>query len=223
MGYDTQQGLTMGATGAATGAAVGGPIGAAVGGAAGLAMGFLPGKKGPDYGYLDNIYNERKSQIGAFGVQLANTRASYLSSLNNMYNSAFARFSGNAEAGFANRGLAVNGGAFASALARQTSMYQSQLEPQVYEAERGDIKYLNDSYGQAANMYVGGRSGGAVAAYNGNREDMQNMGSFAGKLALQYAQSRHYGSGGGPNGYGVENPGAYPRNSFRGNPLDARD
>ncbi len=227
MAFDTQQGLSMGMTGAATGAVVGGPIGAAVGGVAGLAMGgFMGGKSGPNMSGVKTQYEQRSAQIGQFAASLGAARAKYLTSLNNMYNSAYSRFSGNAEAGFASRGLAVNGGAFASALAKKSAEFQAELEPLAFTAEREDLYKVDQAYGVNSSAYMGALNGSAAMGYQGDREDMRSMGSFAGQLALRSmgpSSGREYGSGGGANGYGVENPSAYPRNSFRGNPLDLRN
>lgn len=147
-----------------------------------------------NYGYLDDIYSKRMGQIGDFQAQLNAARQRYLTSLGNMYNQSFNRFSQNAEAGFANRGLAVNGGAFASALAKKTADYQAQLEPMAYNAEREDLTRVDDAYGQAANMYAGGRQGGAGMEFQAGREDSQALGRFVGNLT-SYGMSGGFGGG----------------------------
>lgn len=141
-------------------------------------------KKGINYGYLDNLYSQRKGQIADFQSQLQAARTRYLSSLNNMYAQSYGRFSQNAEAGFANRGLAVNGGAFASALAKKSADYQAQLEPLAYQAEREDINAVDNAYGQAANMYAGGRAGGAGMEYQANRADSGAFGGLMSNLTM---------------------------------------
>lgn len=171
-------------------------IGTAIGGAVGFAQdafgkgGFLAGDDGPDYSKVTDLYNQRNAQIGQFAASLASARAKYLTSLNNMYNSAFARFSGNAEAGFANRGLAVNGGAFASALAKKTAEYQSQLEPSVFEAEGKDLRSVDAAYGANNGNYMQSIAPGAGMAYKQENDNMTNIGGFVGKLGLMYAGSR---------------------------------
>lgn len=157
--------------------------GQALGGLAAYGIGQLLGPDGgPDYSNVTDQYNKRNSQISEFAQNLASARTKYLSSLNNMYNTAYARFSGNAEAGFAARGLQVNGGAFASTLAKQTALYQSQLEPQVYQAEASDLKSVDSAYGANSNSYLSAISGGPMAQYNGARQDAASAGGFANSL-----------------------------------------
>jgi hypothetical protein len=158
---------------------------------------------GPDYSNATNQFNARNKQIESFASSLADARTKYLSSLNNMYNDAYSRFSGNAEAGFANRGMAVNGGAFASALAKKSAEYQSQLTPEVYKAESADLRSVDAAYGQNSGSYMSAISGGPGIQYQGDRQD---MGSFA-QLLGKYSQPTISGwmdngsGGGGYNAY----------------------
>lgn len=191
MGLNGDGAMQGAVSGAASGAAAG-PWGALIGGAAGGLMGALsPQKKGPDYSNITNLYNQRNIQIGQFAASLADARAKYLTSLNNMYNTAYSRFSGTAEAGFANRGLAVNGGAFASTLAKQTALYQSQLEPAVYQNEREDLGTIDKAYGANTNGYMTAISGGPALAFGADREDSKAFGAAAsglvGKLGGAFA------------------------------------
>lgn len=106
------------------------------------------GTQGIDQGAIDR----RRSEIDKFETNLNQARSRYLQSLGNMYNTSYARFASNAEAGFANRGLAVNGGAFASTLARETASNQANLEPLAYNAEREDIGTVDSA---RANLFSG--------------------------------------------------------------------
>lgn len=211
-------GSVTGGLGAPAGAAIGGALGGMTGGAIG---GMFDGEDKPWYD--ESWFYKRGTQIDDFENALNTARQQFLTSVGNMYNTAYARFSGNAEAGFAARGLAVNGGAFASALAKKTSEYQSQLEPMAYEAQRQDIrdvqKYREALFGQK----VAAKSGAQNMAWQqGNAEDAA-MGQFAGNVGMEflrggmgtqsYNPNQDYGDAGGPNGVGLENPDMYPRNT----------
>lgn len=192
-GGNAKKGQTAGMiAGGGIGAVAGGPAGAALGMAAGGAIGGVVGgmfdkDEGPDYSPVTAQFAARNAQIGEFSRNLASARAKYLSSLNNMYNTAYARFSGNAEAGFANRGMSVSGGAFASALARKSAEFQSQLEPTVYQAESNDLKSVDNAYGANSAGYMSAISGGPALKYGADRQDSRDMGGFVGKLGLMYA------------------------------------
>ncbi len=138
---------------------------------------------GPDYSSVKDQFEARNSQINEFARNLGAARARYLTSLNNMYSSAFSRFSGGEEVKYANRGLPVNGGAFASALAKKSAEYQSQLEPMAFNAEREDLNNIDAARGRNSSGYMSAISGGPEAAYKGGREDMggfaQTLGRFA--------------------------------------------
>ena len=192
-------------------------------GAAALGMGaysmFGPKSAGPDYSNVTKLYNERAAQIGAFAQNLASARARYLTSLNNMYNNAYARFSGNAEAGFASRGLAVNGGAFASALAKKTAEYQDAGDVAAVGMEREDLGRIDQAYGANTGAYMGAISGGPGATFTADREDMRALGGFAGKLAMRYAGSRQDAYGNRPGSeYGTDY--SSPVTNWRSNQLD---
>ncbi len=156
------------------------------------AKGFAQGKglfggnkdSGPQYD--DSWFNERESQINLFKLELNGARASYLSSLGNMYNDAYTRFTNNAIPSFANMGLGVDSGAFASALAYKTSEYESQLKPLAYQAQREDInavdKARSNLWGIKTNAKVGARDIGYQTEQANNRA----YGQFAGDLALSY-------------------------------------
>ena len=207
------------AQGAAQGASIGsvaGPKGAAVGAVAGGLYGGFKGDGEDKPWYDESWFYKRGTQIDDFENALNSARQQFLTSVGNMYNTAYARFSGNAEAGFASRGLAVNGGAFASALAKKTSEYQSQLEPMAYEAQRQDIRDVQAQRAALFGQKVAAKSGAVNASWaQGNKED-EAMGQFAGNVGMEFLRGRmanqDYGSAGGPNGIGTENDIMYPRN-----------
>lgn len=196
-------GAGMGAaTGAGIGFMVGGPIGAGVGAAAGLAGGgfLMGGSKAPglDYGMI----KDRRAEIGLFEQNLAAARARYLTSLGNMYNQAYTRFTQNAEPGFAARGLQINGGAFASALASKTADYQAQLEPAAYQAEQQDLMAAETMRQNLFGSVFGAGSQMSLQGWNADREDMRSIGGFAGQLAMMGANKYANRPGAGYNNYG---------------------
>lgn len=210
LGFNGQGAATGAMSGAAMGAAAG-PWGAAIGGVVGGVAGGFMTPKAPQAWWDDGWFNDRRNQIEDFEKNLAGSRARYLTSLGNMYNQAYARFSGNAEAGFANRGLSVNGGAFASALARQTADYQAQMEPQAFQMEREDLGKVQDLYGGLFSTKVGAKSG----AHNMNalnaRAEQQSLGNFIGQLGMMGARAgMSNGSWGGGNKLGTMKPGSAP-------------
>lgn len=175
--------------------------------------------------YDRNLINQRRGEIDDFARQLATARAKYVTSLGNMYQNSFNRFSQDAEARFANRGLAVNGGAFAAALARETSRYQSELEPLAFNAERDDltrVESMRDSlFGNLFKADVGERG----AKYKANQDMWQGLGNFAGTAALMYAfppagaAKMAMDSQGGRGGWGGQNQYASLGNRRYGNRL----
>lgn len=151
----------------------------------------------PDYSRVDSQYAARQSQIASFAQNLASSRARYMTSLNNLYNDAYTRFSGNAEAGFASRGLSVSGGAFASTLAKEAGRMSFEGANIGAGMEREDIRSIDGAYGANSNAYMGSlgqlASGGlnaSVAAASEDRQDIRSMGSFAGSLAMRYMGNR---------------------------------
>ena len=158
--------------------------------------GMFGPKQGPNYAGIDALYARRRQEIGDFAAQLTGARQKYLTSLGSMYDKAFARFSGNAEAGFAARGLQVGGGAFASALAKETSRYQSELEPLAYNAEREDLRTIDDRYAAAAGMNAEGRKEGAKMEFLAGREDSEAIGRLLGTLTSYSLATKGFGYGG---------------------------
>lgn len=136
----------------------------------------------PSYGNLDALYTRRRQEIGDFAQQLTQARAKYLSSLENMYTDAFNRFGMSAEAKFAGRGLSVLGGAYQSALARESANLQGQLNVKAFEAEREDIYNVDQAYANAASMNATGRAAQGLAGWKAGREDSAALGRFIGNL-----------------------------------------
>lgn len=130
---------------------------------------------GIDYGMLQG----RRAEIDKFETNLNAARGRYLQSLGNMYNTAYARFAGNAEAGFANRGLAVNGGAFASTLARETASNQANLEPLAYSAEREDLGAVDAARGNVFSTAFGASNQFNMNERNISSANMRSLGGFA--------------------------------------------
>lgn len=180
-------------------------------------------KSGPDYTNVTNQFKDRQASIKNFAANLAASRARYMASLKGMYDNAYARFSGNAEAGFAGRGLAVNGGAFASALATKAADYQFEGDLKFAGMEREDLNSVDSAEGVNSGAYMSAISGGPALQYSGDRADMGGFAQTLGRYsAVDWNSGKDTGSAGGPSGYGVEDSASYPRNSFRGNPLDLR-
>lgn len=158
---------------------------------AGLAAKSLFSKpSGPSYGNLDALYTRRRQEIGDFANQLSQARTRYLSSLQNMYTDAFNRFGMNAEAQFAGRGLSVLGGAYQSALARESASLQGQLNVKAFEAEREDLYNIDKAYADAASMNAGGRAEQDLYRWKAGREDSAALGNFIGNLT-SYRLSRY--------------------------------
>lgn len=168
------------------------------------AYGMFGPKSKPDYSGVTNQYNQRQSQIGEFAKSLASSRAKYLTSLNRMYNNAYARFSGNAEAGFANRGLAVNGGAFASALARKTAEYSDAGATAEAGMEREDLRSVDGAYGANSNGYMSAISGGPAMQFGADRQDSAALGGFLSKLTDVSMETGGFGYDSGPTKYSTD-------------------
>lgn len=133
-------------------------------------------------GYNEAMFRSRMNQIQDFEKALAGARSRYLASVGNLYQNSYNRFAQNAEASFANRGLAVNGGAFGAELARKSADYQASLEPMALQAEREDVMSVEQMraalFGQQSQMDNQWR----LAKYNSNMENNRAIGAFAGNL-----------------------------------------
>lgn len=153
-------------------------------------------KKGPDYSGVKNQFEARNSQISAFAQSLASARAKYMTSLKSMYDNAYSRFSGNAEAGFASRGMSVSGGAFASTLARETGRMQQEGDVLAADMERDDLRSVDNAYGANSNGYMSAISSGPTAQYTGDRADTAGFASALGSAASVYSNAGGAGSAG---------------------------
>lgn len=162
--------------------------------------------------YDESFFNERINQISEFDSKLASARTKYLTSLNNMYNDAYTRFTANAEPGFASRGLSVSGGAFATALANKAAEFQAQLTPLAFQAEREDLGAVDSARAGLFSQKAGAKFGAAGREYDNYMANQRAVGQFAGTLATQWIggmgsepkQYNNYGGGSGgfgPSGY----------------------
>lgn len=212
--YGTAAGTAVGAgIGAFAGGVPGAALGAALGGAAGGTVGSLFGKKGQPW-YDEGWFAERSAQINTFEQKLAASRAKYLTSLKGMYDRAFTRFTQNAEPGFANRGLSVDSGAFATALARQTADYESQLAPVESEWERQDLGTVEGMRGNLFGQKVAAKSGASNLAWGADREAGQSAGKFAASLgdyAFRAAMARNHTATTGTDKLGLSESYSTPR------------
>ena len=201
---------TGAAAGAGTGAAVGTGflpgwgtlIGAVVGAGAG-GFGLNDNAPTPNYRRVDALYTRRRQEIGDFSAQLAAARQKYMSSLTNMYQNAFSNFVPIAETKFANRGLSPIGGAYQSALARETANYQAQLAPKEAEWERADAQAVDQAYAGAAGMQTGANQMFPMAQYTAQNQNDRNIGNFAMSGINQWARG---GGGGQPESYSYDTP-----------------
>lgn len=106
-------------------------------------------RKQPNYGYskgdLDYLAAQRSGQIDSFAKELAAFRDKYASQIRSFGTNAFNRFSGDAEAGYAAKGFAPNGGAFQSALARKAAEIQDNEMNTLGQMEHGDIGAVDNA------------------------------------------------------------------------------
>ncbi len=146
---------------------------------------FGGGGSGPSYD--ESWFAQRTAQINKYALDLNSARASYLSSLGNMYNDAYTRFNNNLQPGFANRGLGVDSGAFAQALAYKSSEYSAQLAPEAYKAQREDLNNIDKARGNMWSTEIGARTGSRDLAYKEDQENSRALGGFAMNAGLALA------------------------------------
>lgn len=138
------------------GTMVGGMLGSSLGGALGGAFGS---NQAPGYskGDLDYIASQRSAQIGQFANQLAQARNTYYqTTLPQFQKYAMSRFQPQIEANLAGRGLQLSGGAYGSALARQSADFQAQQSLGNYQDTTNQLGEVNNAYGQLAGAQLGG-------------------------------------------------------------------
>lgn len=143
----------------------------------------------PDYGRIDAAYTRRRQEIGDFSNQLAAARQKYMSSLTNMYQNSFSNFVPIAETKFANRGLSPIGGAYQSALARETANYQAQLAPKEAEWERADAMAVDNAYAAAIGMQSGANQAFPMAGFAQDNANSSASGKYFMDLSNQYMAS----------------------------------
>ena len=201
------------ASGAMSGVAAGsaaGPAGMVVGGILGAGLGYLGSQKSKGPSFDQSWFDARTAQINQYENALAGARTSYLTSLGNMYNDAYKRFNANIQPSFASRGLQVDSGAFAQALAYKSSEYSAELAPAAFAAQREDLNSVDKARGAEWATEVGAKTGGATLGYNTDVASSVAMGKSAmdsfGKLAGLYGSS---------------NPGAYTPSAGNGLPGDS--
>ena len=174
-------------SGALSGAALGfqvsggNPWGAVVGGVAGAGMGFFGGSKsrtGFSKGDIEGEYARRRKEIDDFIVALSRARARYGEAVQNFYTGAFNRFMPKAEAQFAGRGLQVSGGAYGSALGKESAAYQDALLRALANREREDIIAGDNARAGASGSFYGGRA--VESGY-----DQDPLASAAGGFAMR--------------------------------------
>lgn len=163
-------------------------------------MGFFDalfgGGSGVSTAGMQQSYERRLADINSFAGQLDAARAQYLTSVGNMYTQAFSQYMPQAEANFAGRGLQVNGGAYASALGRETAGYQAQLTPLAYQQQLQDLNNVQNLKGQAWNQMFQGMNQANMFNANMRAENSRAIGGFLGNLgatAVGTAMAGPYG------------------------------
>jgi len=195
MGFNPGAGGAGGASGALAGAGLAaamatGPVGwgaLALGAAAGGGLGFAGGAFGggdmPQFSADLGAYKNRQNEIDFFQRDLEIARQEYLQSLNSMYSTVFSQYLPQAQAQFAAQGKQVGGGAFGAELARQTSMYQSQLEPTAYQQRITDLNNVQGMRAQAYNGYVGASNQARAMNSQASIADQASMGGMFANVA----------------------------------------
>ena len=145
---------------------------------------FGGGSNGVDMTPMYNLYNQRMGQINDFSNQLAQARSKYITSVNNMYNTAYNQYLPDAQAAFAGKGLAVNGGAFAAELARRAAGYQAQLTPLAFQQETADLNSVNASRNSAWGALAGAQGNASMWNAQNEASNQAALGGLAGKLAF---------------------------------------
>lgn len=158
------------------------------------------GSSGPTYDRA--MLAKRESDINDFAALLDQARSEYLNSVQNFQTNTFNQYMPLAEAQFAGRGLNVTGGAYQTALARESANRMAELTPLAYSAKREDLNKV-----QSLRSALFGASFDASndeMAYNTKRKDTQNdqmwngLGQLGGALLFSRLNSSNYLS---PSGY----------------------
>lgn len=179
------------ASGAMSGAQMGmaaGPWGALAGGVIGGAVGAFGGSKGPNYGALDDLISQRRSEIEAFSQRLESARNNVLTQYKNLQATTMARFAPALEASLAGRGLTVGSGAFASGIAHEAVGLQAgydELNTNMTEKNLYDVDNLRAGL-FAPQMQLGAMK--AKSAYEARSAMMNAMGGALSKAMPAMAQ-----------------------------------
>lgn len=188
---------------------MGASLGSSLGGSLGGAMGSSP-NAGFDKNRLNDIFTDRDRQIGAFSNSLAQARQQYYqTTLPNYQKYAMSRFMPQIESNLAGRGLQMSGGAFGSALARQSADFQAQQSLGQYQDTRNDLNSVNNAYAQNYGGLMGATSQNLGApAQNNNLQDLTTgAGQLGSALLNKYLQNPQQNPGQqNPNGAGVVSP-----------------
>lgn len=117
-------------------------------------------RKTPMQGYskgdLDWLAAQRANEIDSFASQLASLRQRYASQLATFGTNTFNRFSPAAEASYAGKGFAPNGGAFQSALAKKAAEIQDAETLSLFNQENSDIRAVDSARGNLRSAQLGG-------------------------------------------------------------------
>ena len=191
MAFSGRDAVAGGISGGSAGMSTGNPWAALAGAGVGaLAGGFMGGgAKGIDPNFITNQIKERVGQIQGYQQQLAAARQNYMSHLNNLQNLTFSRFMPMMEAQFAGRGLSPSGGAYQSALAKQSAMLQAQGQEANAKGEIEDLNnvqnLMSSAYGQGMPLQAG------LAQYNqGIANAPDPMMGALGQLTGAFLQAR---------------------------------
>jgi hypothetical protein len=155
-------------------------------------------RKPTNYGYskgdLDYLAAQRSGEIDSFSKQLAELRARYNTQITNFGNNTFNRFSPNAEASYAAKGFAPNGGAFQSALARKAAEIQDSEMMNMLNLEHGDIGAVDSAKSNLFSARAGFRPSAPSA--DPTAEAFGQLSSGLGSLAMNRATTPSPSSGG---------------------------
>jgi hypothetical protein len=103
------------------------------------------GNKNFGDGYDPRLIAQRQQEIADYSNQLAVARGRYKTSLNSMYDTSFAKFMPMAQARLKGQGKGVSGGAYASALARESASNTANMLPSLAQMEQADIRSVDSA------------------------------------------------------------------------------
>lgn len=150
----------------------------ALGGAALIAgglgqAGVFGGGKTRNYGFtkedIERKIAARGAEIDSFSKELAQMRSQYMAMIPGIQDAAYKRFGGDAAASFGAKGIGVDSGAFASALARAAIPMQADMYGQAFQTGTENLKAVDNSRGNAFSAGLG-----AVSANTSAPQTTQN-------------------------------------------------